>query len=109
MAANYNFEYKYDDSTDWFGVLIYKDSKNNTLTLGDTGELKNSLTQDFTGYLAPYWTKKVYPAKSLVRYGLGTKAKLYYNPHEIATAEGWTEAHWTETTIANYIKLMTTT
>ena len=102
------FEFKYDESTDYYRTLIYKDSDGNTISIRDTAAIQNDFITDIMTYIAPYWGKKPYPVNSLVRYGFGSKTKLYYNPHEISTAENWTAAHWTETTIAEYIKIVTT-
>lgn len=46
--------------------------------------------------IAPAYKKQTYAAKSLVTHD----GKLYTNANQIATAEDWTAAHWTETTVA---------
>ena len=84
MATNFNFSVEN-------GTLKYKDSKNNNITLGSSGNI------------APEYSKTTYAAKSLVSHN----GKLYYNANAIGTAENWTAAHWTECTVASYIAVVT--
>lgn len=86
MSKNFNMEY---DSN---AGLTYVDVSGETVSIG-----KGKTTT--LSYIAPVYSKKTYPAKSLVtQYG-----SLYYNPSAINTAENWTPAHWTACTVASYI------
>lgn len=66
------------------GQLIYLDAAGNTYSIGNAT------------MIAPAYKKQTYAAKSLVTHD----GKLYTNANQIATAEDWTAAHWTETTVA---------
>lgn len=66
------------------GYLIYLDAAGNTYSIGNAT------------MIAPAYKKQTYAAKSLVTH----EGKLYTNSSAIETAENWTAAHWTETTIA---------
>lgn len=74
-----NFNFTFEN-----GQLTYKDAAGNTLVIGSSA------------MIAPAYTKTTYAAKSLVTHD----GKLYTNANQIATAEDWTAAHWTETTVA---------
>lgn len=66
------------------GQLIYLDAAGNTYSIGNAS------------MIAPAYKKQTYAADSLVTHD----GKLYTNANAIATAEDWTAAHWTETTVA---------
>lgn len=99
MANNFNFQYLDNIEGSGYGGIRYKDAKGNTLTL-PSAYFESSLMRT---YIAPFWKKQAYEAHSLVwQYG-----QLYYNPNALAS-ENWNVSHWTQTTLADYIKLMTT-
>lgn len=114
MAANFNFTYIDDiDGNNTHG-LKYADSNGNEIELVGWHNLTENIedienTVFFS--LAPSYSKKVYPVNSLVsNYNFDRKMyQLYYNPNAISKPESWTAAHWTPTTLAEYIKLMITT
>lgn len=82
--ANFNIDYT-------SGVLTYKDAKGNTIPIATS-----TTNAAIMALIAPEYTKTTYAAKSLVTHG----GKLYTNAAQISTAENWTAAHWTETTVA---------
>lgn len=100
MSANFNL--RFVENLDGSGVngVQFIDPKGNRVMLADSQYAIIFLQFE----IAPFWKKQTYEAKSLVWYGGG----LYYNPNAINTAENWVAGHWTKTTLANYIKIMTT-
>lgn len=69
------------------GNLIYSDAKGNTVVIAGSA------------IIAPAYSKKTYSANSVVTHN----GKLYTNSAAIETAEDWTAAHWTETTVAELL------
>ena len=81
--ATTNFNLTYEN-----GALVYHDAKGNTVQLGASA------------IIAPeYDATKTYAADSFVTHG----GDLYTNENAIGTAEPWTAAHWTKTTVAELI------
>ena len=109
MAANFNFTYS-DDIDGNADGLIYRDSNENEVEIASYGSITSFVTGKFIDFIAPPYTKKTYPANSLVYYYNYSQktAFIYYNPNAIETAENWNPNHWTRTTVADYIKLMIT-
>lgn len=111
MAANFNFTYSDDIDGSGAHGLKYADSNGNEIELIDRNILTRYTEIGNLFNLAPEYSKQVYPANSLVmhyNFYLGMY-QFYYNPNAISTPESWNANHWTATTLAEYIKLMTTT
>lgn len=113
MAANFNFSAMKIPS-DAGGVimevpaLLYKDANGTEVEIPSLlliTLITTKLATAVLGDIAETYTKKTYSANSLVIHN----NSLFYNPNAINTAENWTAAHWNLTTVADYIKLMTTT
>ena len=107
-----NFNITYIDDIDGYNTqgLKYADSKGNEIELAGWYKLIAYVESLIYFNLAPLYVNQVYSAKSLVsHYDFDNNmCRLYYNPNAISKPENWTAAHWTETTVADYIKLMTT-
>ena len=110
MAANFNFTYIDDIDGNNTPGLNYEDSNGNIIELVRYGKLMEYVDSLTVFSLAPLYSDLlVYPANSLVSYNNDSNPlKLYYNPNAISVPESWNIEHWTETTLAEYIKLMTT-
>ena len=100
MAANFNLKFVENIEGSGFDGIEYVDPQGNRVLVTNPYYSIKYLQN----IIAPFWKKQTYAANSLVwQYG-----ELYYNPNAINTAENWIAAHWTKTTLADYIKLMTT-
>ena len=110
MAANFNFTYSDDIDGSNTDGLIYRDNNENEVEIASFSAITSKMNGKFIDFIAPPYTKKKYPANSLVYYYNYSqdKAFIYYNPNAIETAENWNPNHWTRTTVADYIKLITT-
>lgn len=68
-------------------------------TAAEQAQGRNNIEACNNANIAPVYTNKTYEANSYVMHD----GILYTNENAITTAENWTPAHWTQTTVAEMI------
>lgn len=68
-------------------------------TAAEQAQGRNNIEACGNANIAPVYTNKTYEANSYIMHD----GILYTNENAITTAENWTPAHWTETSVAEQI------